>query len=153
MSLVLDEAEIAPMTNVYNVLREACGISQAEAAEFHSTRLDSVKSWCTGRRSAPQGVISDLQKLARRIQTAGMDHAELLKRMTKGDVYFIGISYDERDARALGFPSMSAQMRAVAIAISQLPDDSEVRIVERVRGHTPAPSMESEEYLRERERR
>ena len=100
MSLVEESADSnQSMTNAYNLLREACGISQAEAAEFvHQTRLDSVKSWCTDRRTAPQGVINDLQKLAREIQSAGVSYAALLKTISKGDVYIIGLPGDERDA-------------------------------------------------------
>lgn len=146
---ILDADEsIQPMTNVYNLLREACGVSQAEAAEFvHDTRLDSVKSWCSDRRTAPQGVINDLQRLARQIQKAGTDYAEFLKRHNEGDIYIIGLPSDEQDARACGFPSVSAQMRAIAVAISLLPDDSEIRMVERVRGAIPAPVMERENIM------
>jgi hypothetical protein len=149
MSLVLEATDSSqPMTNVYNVLREACGISQAEAAEFvHRTRLDSVKSWCSDRRTAPQGVINDLQKLAREIQNAGTDYAALLKRTSKGDVYVIGLPRDEQDARSCGFPSIGAQMRAIAVAISHLPEDSEIRMVERVRGAIPAPVLEKEKMI------
>jgi len=133
------------MSNVYNLLREACGISQAEAAEFvHGTRLDSVKSWCSDRRSAPQGVINDLQKLAREIQNAGIDYAALLKKTSKGDVYVIGLPKDEKDARLCGFPSIGAQLRAIAVAISLLPERSEISMVERVRGAIPAPVPEKE---------
>jgi len=138
------------MSNVYNLLREACGISQAEAAEFvHGTRLDSVKSWCSDRRTAPQGVISDLQKLARGIQNAGENYAALLRSTNRGDVYIIGMPSDERDARVCGFPSIGAQMRAIAVAISLLPENSEIRMVERVRGAIPAPVFETEEMLSE----
>jgi len=137
-----------PMTNVYNLLREACGISQAEAAEFvHRTRLDSVKSWSSDRRTAPQGVINDLQKLAREIQNAGITYAELLKKSGKGNVYVIGLPSNEQDARICGFPSVGAQMRAVAIAISLLPDDSAIRMVERERGAIPAPVLEKEKMM------
>lgn len=135
------------MTNVYNLLREACGISQAEAAEFHRTRLDSVKSWCSDRRTAPQGVIKDLQKLARQIQNAGASYAAHLKEISKGDVYLIGLPSDERDARSCGFPSTGAQMRAIAAAISLLPEHAEIRMVERIRGAIPAPVLEKEKTI------
>jgi hypothetical protein len=146
MSFVLEATDSnQSMTSVYNLLRVACGISQAEAAEFvHGTRLDSVKSWCSDRRTAPQGVINDLQKLAREIHNAGIDYAALLKRISKGDVYVIGLPRDERDARACGFPSIGAQMRAIAVAISHLPEHSEIRMVERVSGAIPAPTLEKE---------
>ncbi|HEY1723518.1 MAG TPA: hypothetical protein VGG27_19900 [Magnetospirillaceae bacterium] len=146
MSLALEADDSnQPMTNVYNLLREACGISQAEAAEFvHGTRLDSVKSWCSDRRTAPQGVINDLQKLLREIQNAGVEYAALLKGTNRGDVYVIGLPSDEQDARSCGFPSVGAQMRAIAIAVSLLPEHSEIRMVERVRGAIPAPILEKE---------
>jgi hypothetical protein len=149
MTLAIEAPDSDQSTsNVYNFLREACGISQAEAAEFvHGTRLDSVKSWCSDRRSAPQGVINDLQKLAREIYNAGADYAALIKKTNKGGVYFIGMASDERDARSCGFPSIGAQMRAIAVAISHLPENSEIRIVERVRGDTPAPVLEKEKML------
>lgn len=149
MSLVLEATDSnQSMTNVYNLLREACGISQAEAAEFvHGTRLDSVKSWCSDRRTAPQGVINDLQKLAREIQNAGTDYATRLQQTNKGDVYIIGLPSDEKDARSCGFPSIGAQMRAIAVAISHLPENSEIRMVERVRGAIPAPILEKEKMI------
>lgn len=136
------------MSNVYNLLREACGISQTEAAEFvHGTRLDSVKSWCSDRRTPPQGVIGDLQRLARGIQNAGSSYADLLRRTNKGDVYIIGMPSDQQDARSCGFPSIGAQMRAIAVAISLLPENSEIRMVERVRGAIPAPVLQQEDTL------
>jgi hypothetical protein len=145
MSLLLEAHDSnQSMTNVYNLLREACGLSQAEAAAFHETRLDSVKSWCSDRRTAPQGVINDLQRLARQIHASGIAYAELLKSSSGGDVYVIGLPSDEQDARTCGFPSIGAQMRAVAVAISLLPDGSAIRMVERVRGAIPAPVLERE---------
>lgn len=149
MSLVQESTDSnQSMTNAYNLLREACGISQADAADFvHGTRLDSVKSWCSDRRTAPQGVINDLQKLAREIQNAGINYAALLKKTSKGNVYIIGLPKDEQDARACGFPSVGAQERAIAVAISLLPNDSEIRMVERVRGAIPAPTLEKERVV------
>jgi hypothetical protein len=146
MSLIQEATDFdQSMTNTYNILREACGISQAEAAEFvHGTRLDSVKSWSSDRRTAPQGVINDLQKLTREIQNAGFNYAGLLKEISKGDVYIIGLPSDERDARSCGFPSIGAQMRAIAVAIAHLPERSEIRMVERVHGAIPAPVLEKE---------
>jgi hypothetical protein len=149
MSLIQEpDGTTQSMTSIYNLLREACGISQAEAAEFvHGARLDSVKSWCSDRRTAPQGVINDLKKLAREIQNAGVTYAELLKTISKGDVYVIGLPTDERDARSHGFPSVGTQMRAIAVAISLLPENSEIRVVERVRGAIPAPVLEEEKII------
>ena len=129
------------MNSVYNLLRETCGLSQQEAADFHDARLDSVKSWCSDRRPAPAGVIAELQELARDIMRAGEDFAALLKRTSKGDAFVVGMPRDDKDARVCGFPSLTAQMRAIALAIAQLPDEAEIRLVERVRGSIPSATM------------
>jgi hypothetical protein len=133
------------MTSVYNLLREACGISQAEAAErVHETRLDTVKSWSSDRRPAPGWAINQLQALSRGIHKAGEDLATMLMKSSKGNVYVIGLPHDEEDARACGFPSSAAHHQAIAIAISLLPDDAEIRMTPRVRGSIPAPVLERE---------
>lgn len=136
------------MTSVYNLLREACGISQAEAADHvHETRLDTVKSWSSDRRPAPGWAINQLQSLSRRIRRAGRDYAELIKKTSRGNTFLIGLAHDDADARALGFPSTAAQLQAIATAISLLPDDAEIRLVPRVRGDIPAPILEVEKIM------
>lgn len=132
------------MASVYNLLREACGISQSDAADFvHETRLDTVKSWCSERRPVPRGAIAELQELARGIQRAGEEYAAQLKLISQGDVFVVGLPLDERDARSCGFPSIGAQMRAIGIAIALLPQDSEIRMVERVRGAIPSAVLQT----------
>jgi len=133
------------VTSVYNLLREACGISQTDAAEqVHGTRLDTVKSWCSDRRPAPQWAINDLQSLARRIRKAGADYAAQLKR-TPGGAVTILTPRDDDDARLNGFPSLNAANQAIAIAISLLPDDAEVALAPRPRGVTAGmPALEDD---------
>src|SRR6185312_2178325 len=120
---------------------EACGISQAEAAEHvHGTRLDTVKSWSSDRRTAPAWAINHLQSLHRRIYAAGMAYAQSLRQQfPDGKVFVLRIANSDDDARWNGFPSLSAQKIALAIAISQLPDDAEIQIVDR--GILPMPKL------------
>jgi len=137
--------ESSAMTSVYNLLRETCGISQAEAAEFvHQARLDSVKSWCSDRRAPPAGVVRELKILAKKIDAAGLTYAGQLislKSTQTVDVTIhtvdVGVPSDDFDARHCGFPSLGAAMRAIAIAVTELPDDVDVRIGPRVRGQPP----------------
>ena len=130
--------ESSNMTSVYNLLRETCGISQAEAAEFvHEARLDSVKSWCSDRRPAPAGVIRELKELVRKINAAGAAYATYLKSGDAKQPINIGIPHDELDARHCGFPSLGVSLRAVSVAIMELPDSAEIRIGPRVRGVQP----------------
>lgn len=136
------------MTSVYDLLRDACGISQAEAAEHvHETRLDTVKTWSSNRRPAPSWAINQLQSLLRRIGRAGEDYAALVKQTAEGNVFLIGLAHDDRDARACGFPSIAAQMQASAIAISLLPDDAEIRLIPRIRGSIPAPMLQEDKVI------
>jgi hypothetical protein len=126
------------MTSVYNLLRETCGISQAEAAEFvHQARLDSVKSWCSDRRPAPAGVVRELKELAKKINAAGLAYAAQLMSLKTMQTVDVGIPHDDFDARHCGFPSLGASMRAISIAITELPDDVEIHIGPRVRGQRP----------------
>jgi len=125
------------MTSVYNLLRETCGISQAEAVEFHQARLDTVKSWCSDRRPVPAGVIRELKELARDITSAGMAYAAHLKSLNTVQVIDLGVPHDEFDARHCGFPSLGAAMRAISIALLEFPNDAEIKIGQRVRGERP----------------
>lgn len=131
------------MDSVYNLLRESCGLSQQDAADFHGVRLDSVKSWCGERRLAPDNVVNELKHLMQSIIAAGNGYAEeVIQRSGSSGVLMLGVPHDEADARACGFPSMGANMRAIAIAIAQLPDQLQIRLIPRVRG-IPAPEMEN----------
>jgi hypothetical protein len=130
--------EPVEMTSVYNLLRETCGISQAEAAEFvHQARLDSVKSWCSDRRPAPAGVVRELKELARKINAAGLAYAAQLKSLNTAQVISVGIPHDEFDARHCGFPSLGASSRAISITVVELADGAEIQIGPRVRGERP----------------
>jgi hypothetical protein len=136
------------MSSVYNLLRESCGLSQSEAADFiHEVRLDTVKSWSSDRRPAPQFAVNELQSLLRTIRDAGEQFAKNLKVRSKGNVFIIGHAHDDDDARVCGFPSLSSQMHSIAIAISLLPDDAEIRLTPRVRGSIAAPLMEKEKMV------
>lgn len=49
----------------------------------------------------------------------------------------VGVPSDEFDARHCGFPSLGAAMRAIGIAVAELPDDVEIHFGPRVRGERP----------------
>ena len=116
---MLQGKEALKMSSVYNLLRESCGLSQAEAADFvHEVRLDTVKSWSSDRRPAPQFAVNQLQSLLRTIGEAGEQFAKDLKMRSQGNVFIIGHAHDDDDARVCGFPSLSTQMHSIAIAIS-----------------------------------
>ena len=47
-----------------------CGLTQSEAANYLNVSPDTVKSWCSDRRTVPDGVWSELAKL--------YDHMEMV---------------------------------------------------------------------------
>ena len=119
------------MASVYDLLREACGLSQQEAADFHDVRLDSIKSWCSDRRPAPIKVVAELQELVRNIDTAGREFASKFRPEYRENAFVIGLPRDDEDAKASGFPTKAAHLRAIAIAISHLPDGAPIRFLDR----------------------
>lgn len=130
------------MTSVYDLLRQRCGLSQKEAANFHETRIDTVVSWCSGRRRAPQGVIDELLDLNDDIVEAGMELAYLVQLVPQIDdsgnrFIRIGLPSDDEDAIVCGFPTASACEASIAFAITQLKRDIPVNLVPRVPGAIP----------------
>ena len=49
---------------------QLCGLSQREAAAFLDVRLDTLKSWSSGRGPTPEGVMRELAALQGRIVKA-----------------------------------------------------------------------------------
>jgi hypothetical protein len=49
------------MKTLYAACLSRLGLSQAGAAELHDVRLDTVKSWSSGRNPVPAGAWSDLR--------------------------------------------------------------------------------------------
>ena len=55
---------------LYAAALRLLGLSHAEAARLHNVRLDTVKSWSAGRRSAPPGCWDELRALYARQRAA-----------------------------------------------------------------------------------
>jgi hypothetical protein len=131
--------ESGAVTSVYDLLRQRCGLSQADAASFHDTRIDTIKSWCSDRRTAPAGVLDELRDLYADISEAGEELADVVKLMPQRDangIFFqVGTPLDNKDAIACGFPCEGSCLAAVALAIASLPVPA--RIMPRVRGAIP----------------
>ena len=61
---------VGHMKPLYALFRERCGLSISEAAEYHGVSENSIKSWCSGRRAPPDGVLNELRTLYSRIEIA-----------------------------------------------------------------------------------
>ncbi|MEO6842657.1 MAG: hypothetical protein ABI192_18070 [Bradyrhizobium sp.] len=146
--LPLVDGETA-VTSVYDLLRRECGLSQKEAADFHEARIDTVISWCSGRRNAPPGVIDELRDLRRDMIEAGHTLAYLVQLIPQfddnGDRFIrVGLPHDDDDAIVCGFPCMSVCETAVGLAVAELPRGVPVRLVPRVRGSIPTAVTQKE---------
>ena len=63
------------MKTLYAACIARLGLSQSEAADLHGVRLDTVKSWCAGRRTIPDNAWSDLRGYEARI----VDRSEAIR--------------------------------------------------------------------------
>lgn len=63
------------MKTLYAACLTRLGLSQSEAAKLHGVRLDTVKSWSSGRNPAPHGVWDDLRAHETRI----VDGSEVMR--------------------------------------------------------------------------
>lgn len=57
-----------------------CGLSHAEAADFLGVRIDTIKSWSSGRRTVPTGAWQMLAELYEQIQDAADGAADVMVR-------------------------------------------------------------------------
>ena len=61
---------------LYSILLSTSGLSQRGAAALHGDSVDSVRSWCIGRRTAPESAYQRLAVLIRRQVEAAYEWAE-----------------------------------------------------------------------------
>lgn len=119
---------------LYNLLRQLCGLSQREAAEFHGVSIRSVEGWGFGKRGgeaidAPEGVIADLRLLYAQIEAAAAAAVVEIKRQKPAGEIELGIAKTDKEARSLGLPCVGAHATLLAIVAARL--DMPVRIVPR----------------------
>lgn len=110
-----------PITD-YALLLDRCGLSHREAADFHDVRLDTVKSWASGRSRRPDRVIDDLCDLYRKIALAA-DQAlkaaqELDAKHGQAAEIELGLATTDEEAQTLGWPNVGAQRAVFGLIIA-----------------------------------
>lgn len=113
------------MTTTFALLCERCGLSSREAAGFLAVRDDTIKSWSSGRRTAPDGAIAQLRTLYAKIERAAGEAEALLAKLTaeqgsEPEVVELGLSRDDAEAHALGWPCVGAHAAALGLAKARL---------------------------------
>jgi hypothetical protein len=134
----------ATMMSTFALLMQRCGLSQRETAEMLEVRLDTVKSWSSGRNPVRLAVVNELRVLYQKIERAGLslcDTAQMTidhQRKISGEPVLLefGLAQSDAEARQLGFPCIGAHAAALGVAIANLSDDVDVDIVPRRRGDT-----------------
>lgn len=108
------------MTTVFALLRQVCGLSYQEAAGLLRARFDSVKSWESGRRRAPDGALAELASLAARIDKAAGEALAQMEELSashgRPEEIELGLASDDHEAQALGWPCVGAH-RAVLVCV------------------------------------
>jgi hypothetical protein len=139
-----DAAREETTMTAFALLLQRCGLSQREASELLEVRLDTVKSWSSGRNPVRLAIINELRELHRKIELAGQQLAAMVQhpidvqREESGEAVQLvfGLARSDPEARKLGFPCTGAHAAALGVAIAALPGDVEVEIVPRRPGET-----------------
>lgn len=126
--------------NAFEAMRLRCGLTQQEAADYLKVRLDTVKSWSSGRRT-PGGprIVGELGELSRRIAEEGERlHEDIVALLpTPNDVVEVTLAEGRRGDMPWG-----ARVMAIADAIARLHEPPgaggvDVEIVERKTAREP----------------
>jgi transcriptional regulator with XRE-family HTH domain len=96
------------MRTAFDLIRERCGLSQREAADFLSVSVDTIKSWASGRNLVPPGVIAQLRGLHGQIDRSAHEAAARISALHRGhgtpDLIELGLSASDDEAKTLGWP-------------------------------------------------
>ena len=106
------------MLTPFALLLGRCGLSHREAAELLAVRLDTVKSWSTGRNRAPAGAITALRGIYARIDQAAAETLALIRQQAPEEIE-IGIATDDHEARSLGWPCVGAHAALAGLVVAR----------------------------------
>jgi hypothetical protein len=132
----------------FSLLILRAGLSHREASDFHSVRLDTVKSWSSGRNRTPTNVLNDLSLLIRRQKVSAaeaLNHiVDLAGKENCPDEIELGYPKDDFEAQTIGWPCVGAwkSMAARLIQESVIP----IRLVPR--GATTATTARQRNQLK-----
>jgi len=130
------------------------GLSQREAADVLTVRIDTIKSWTSGRRDAPSGAIAHLRELIMMQERAADEFFEELDAQTKqrGAPHDIELGYptDDHEAQSLGWPCVGAWRAMAARVVAGT--DIELRFVPAGTTLATAAATDEHETGREREK-
>ena len=122
--------------SLFGSLLAMCGMTHEECADYLGVRLDSVRSWSSGRRNVPQGVEAKLIKLWRLIEDEASRivdgiETQLIEMAHQGlpESVEFGIPRSREEANELGWPSVGSFMRIAALVAANI--EVKLDLVER----------------------
>lgn len=125
----------------FALLIKRCGLSLSEAADFLSVRIDTVKSWSSGRNPVPEGAIDELRALYAKIERAAEEGLAQIAKMNP-EAADLGLAKSDAEAKRLGFPCIGAHGAALGIIaakagipVSIVPRGSSVASAAAVKAH------------------
>lgn len=127
---------------LFALLIQRCGLSLSEAAAFLGVRLDTVKSWSSGRNPTPPGVTDELRALYEKIETAAENLLSIIEEADDEAEIELGYASDDKEARSLGWPCVGAQRAALGIAIARTDKD----VILSPRGSTVATAAAADAH-------
>lgn len=96
----------------FALLGSLAGLSHREAALVCRVRLDTVKSWASGRNRCPPGALDEVKALIARQERAADEAVAQIARLAKShgapDAIEIGYPADDHEAQSLGWPCVGA---------------------------------------------
>lgn len=113
------------MKTAFALIAERCGLSHREAADFLGVRVDTVKSWSTGRNPAPAGAIASLRGLYAQIEKAAGEAekqiAAFIEQHGAPEGIELGLASDDHEARLppLGWPCVGANAAMLGIVAAR----------------------------------
>lgn len=138
------------MITPFALLLNRCGLSHREAAAFLRVRLDTVKSWSSGRERVRPSVLAELRALYARIERAAAEVTAVLpaRHLAAPDLIELGLASDDAEAQAIGWPCVGVHAAVVGIVAARL--DLPVRIVPRASTVATAVAAAQTEQSRSR---
>ncbi len=106
------------MITPFALLLARCGLSHREAASALGVRLDTVKSWASGRNGTPPAVLEELRTLYARIVRAAAEMLALIAEQAPDEVDLM-LAPDDVTARERGWPAVGAQAAMLGVVVAQ----------------------------------
>ena len=121
---------------LFKLLLQSSGLSLREAAELLNSRIDTIKSWSSGRNNAPDGVLYEMSEIIDNLEDQAFNVYNHIKNHPSAERYEIGYCADDEEARSLGFKCKSLHDAALRRVLEYCEPHEREKLVIVPRGST-----------------